>query len=81
MPEEELQRILDRVNVSMGKDKKEEEPREVVVTSTLSEPEKQIRKLRKKLDQINKIKERLANGEKVEKNQVYRYSVNTKDWE
>ena len=36
----------------------------------LSEPEKEIKKLRKKLDQIAKLKERVAAGEKLEINQV-----------
>ena len=41
----------------------------------LSEPEKEIKKLRKKLDQIAKLRERAATGEKLEINQVTRMKI------
>ena len=41
-----------------------------VVTSITADEEKKIRNLRKKLDQIDKLKAKQASGEQLEKNQV-----------
>ena len=38
--------------------------------SLLSEPEKELRKIRKKLKQIEELKQKQARGEKIEVNQV-----------
>lgn len=58
-----------------GKDRDAEEEEENAKHSDLSEPEKQLRKLKKKLQQVEKLRARQENGEILEKNQARKSSI------
>jgi len=66
MPEKEMQEILS----SLPLPEKEVEAAPVSATATLSEPEKRLRNLKKKITQIEKIKEKKEKGETLEKTQL-----------
>ena len=68
MPEEEIREIIQ--DIPIPESKPAEVPVPVATAGGLTEPERRVRALKKKLTQIDKIREKKAKGEKLEKNQV-----------
>ena len=74
MPEADLVEILIGIPLSSKKDSPAAAAapsKSVVTTAVISEPEKRVKTLKKKLDQITKLKTKQENGEKLEGNQVF----------
>ena len=65
IPDEQLRGILAKIPLFQAK-----ETPAPAAQSSLSEPEKKLRALRKKLPQIKRLKEMQSNGEKMEETQV-----------
>ncbi len=70
LPKEELLSIIQSLPTGEKEEAKTEPPPAPSEGEVLSGPEKRIRNLKKKLDQVVKLKEKQAKGEKIEKNQV-----------
>ena len=71
LPEAELVAIIESLPLgNKAKPEAAEPPPASTASVVMSEPEKRIRNLKKKLDQIAKLKDRQAKGEKIEQNQV-----------